>query len=265
MKPVLAVLRNVGISIGSNVNKYKRLIAFACIVIIGPPSYGTTVIFIRRGTTIWIAADSQQTGFDQFGNKKAVRFQCKLIKENSFYWASSTNYYADSTGFSIQKLVQAAKGNTLHEIAANLADTAKQPILDEVENVENQIPPEKRRTTDAAMLFGTVLFLGLDDQKPAVFIVRFTVQRTNRKETVRSDGPIPFTETSVGGGIGIFDEGLDYMTAHRAEIASNPIGILRNSVLQEEHKFPDDIGGKMSILQLSSDGFRWIENGECSD
>jgi hypothetical protein len=188
-----------------------------------------------------------------------------LTKENSFYWASSTNYYADSSGFSIQRLVQAAKGKIVHEIAVNFADSAKQPILNEVVNVENQIPPAKRRTTDAAMLFGTVLFLGLDDQEPTVFVVSFTIQRTNGEQTVTSKGPVAFPKSSFGGGIGIYDDGLDYMKAHSAEITSDPVGVLRNSVLQEENRFPNDIGGKMSILQLSSDGFKWIENGECRE
>jgi hypothetical protein len=194
---------------------------------------------------IWVAADSEQTGVDTFGNKKATRYQCKLTKEGAFYWGSSSDFYVDDvSGFSIQKLIHQTKGKTLHEIATNFASSAKEPILKEFLSVQNQMPPADTYP------FASIIFLGVTDSKPEVFIVSFTIERHNNQLTVASNGPITPPE-NVGGGIGIRDEALAYMAAHCEQIALNAIGVLRNSMLAEEKKFPNDIGGKISIVQLS--------------
>ena len=46
MKPLLTVLRKIGILLRSKCNKQKRLIVLICIGVIAPNSHGTTIIFI---------------------------------------------------------------------------------------------------------------------------------------------------------------------------------------------------------------------------
>jgi hypothetical protein len=266
MKPLLAILRNIRILLGSECNKQRRFVVLVCIVAIAPNSFATTIVALRHGNAIWIAADSMQVGSDDLGNR-AVRYQCKLTKEGTFYWGASANVYIDDiSGFSIPKLVHQVEGKNLYEIAAKIASSAKIPISNEVLSLQKHDPSSfgGLKPVDT-FRFAKVVFLGVENRKPQIFFVTFMVHLNNEQFTVSSVGPETLPKGSDSGGAGVIDDALAYIAAHQEQISSDPVGVLRNSVLAEEKAFPANIGGKTSIIQLSPNGIKWVENGECQE
>jgi hypothetical protein len=64
-------------------------------------------------------------------------------------------------------------------------------------------------------------------------------------------------------GIGESQEAQKYLDAHRDEFTKNNPKVLRDALLFEEKEKPDYVGGEINILEISTTGHHWIEQGAC--
>ena len=64
-------------------------------------------------------------------------------------------------------------------------------------------------------------------------------------------------------GIGETVHALDYIHNHANEIITDPVGVIRNSIVAEEQMNGRRVGRKISVLRVSGMGAGWEEKGEC--
>jgi hypothetical protein len=130
MKPILSILRNIGIIVWPKLYEQWRSIALLVVIVVSPHSFATTIIVLLHNDEIWIAADSKE------GNPNGdVRYRCKIISGGNFYFGAATYIYDDdASGFSIPKLIGQIKsdGRTLEDTVKAFVETAKRPVAEEL-------------------------------------------------------------------------------------------------------------------------------------
>jgi hypothetical protein len=242
-----------------NCNKAWRLVSLLWVVFISPQCYGTTILILFGSGNIWIAADSQQTR----GTEK--RFACKIIKKGQFYWAAASPIYEDpESGFTVTKLVdQIAVGDSLRETMATFIASSKIPIVQELLYVQRFHPDEYPQLMPGGKShLIKVVFVGVENGQPKAVFTDLTAEIISGEIVI--DGAPNEPPGSEGWlEFGASDSAEHYMIHHRSEIPTDPAGLLRDSILAQEKATPNRVGGKVSVMQLTNKGTKWIDTGEC--
>jgi hypothetical protein len=231
-------------------------------------STGTEFIVAHHDGTIWIAADSMSISNDSA--KRTPTYVCKIFNEGRFYWTVAAVPYDDPlTGFSVAKLVnqiKSTKGTIRDSMNAFIANS-KAPIAKEIIHIRKTYP------SDFATDFGKfmvhhgkanlikVVFVGVESGQLVAESVSMTAEEINNHIVV-SGTPVELA-AEKDWFLGNRNDARDFIDQNRQRIASDPAGLVRDTVLLEERLHPGEVGGPISILQVTDAGGKWIEQGEC--
>ncbi|MGA9936727.1 MAG: hypothetical protein WA369_12070 [Candidatus Acidiferrales bacterium] len=244
-----------------------RLVAPIFILLVASNSRATSIIAVTHNGNIWIAADSKETaiGAGDVDSPGRDRYICKLRKQNTFYFAGAGNDYEDPpSGFSIPNLVAASSSPnaSIYQTALRFISISKSPIAKETAFIVKY--EGARFSLTDSIRFGRVIFFGVERGQPKVWLVTISVHFLDGEWIVDEHAPEPPPKDLPGFGIGVVDTAVDYIMGHQNEVATDPLGVLRKSVAAQVQVDPIHIGGPISIVELSRNGVRWIEPGECT-
>jgi hypothetical protein len=245
----------------------QKLIVLLCLInaAVAPNCFATTVLVLSNGQTVWIAADSLQSGQSPSG-LTAKRLGCKLNGQGSFYWADSGDVVIDDeTHFSVESLMKKVqdKNKSIDQIANEFITVAKTPVLEEVQHLYRVVPDMFGDIpTVGSFVFFSVIFVKPENGKPEVRFVYVGMLVDHGKFTPKITGPFDLYPM-VRNGIGIRDEALHYFDAHQSRIATDPVQLLRDGIALEASDYPGGVGGPTSILELTGKTFRWVDKGAC--
>jgi hypothetical protein len=107
------------------------------------------------------------------------------------------------------------------------------------------------------------VFAGIENGKPAVLFFNLQARIDGSQVYIFAPPAKPPKGNEGGVGIGVVEDGLRYIAEHRNRIDTDPAGVIRDSVAVEAKADPTHVGGKISILHLTSKGAEWIDKGEC--
>jgi hypothetical protein len=227
-------------------------------------SFGTAVLVLRSRNTIWIAADSMES--DQY--LKSHRSACKISSRGQFYWAASGPLYSDpQTGFDVSALMARIKfedGNLRSKMDTFLSKS-KHPFARELAAVKRASPATYSKFLTYQYLL-QIIFVGFENGQPTWTLGTLTGHEVNGQITIddaSNEAPFLAEHRTDVQGIGETREAREYLNNHHPEVRNDPVAALRESVLIEERALPQEVGGKVSILEISGIGTRWVEKGEC--
>jgi hypothetical protein len=106
------------------------------------------------------------------------------------------------------------------------------------------------------------VFVRVENGHPLALMKQITVELSEGKLIV--DGTTPARAKEGPAGIGEYLEAVDFIQARYDGIETDPVGLIRDAVVVEEHAKPKIVGGKISILAITADGGKWIDKGECN-
>jgi hypothetical protein len=106
------------------------------------------------------------------------------------------------------------------------------------------------------------VFVRVENGHPLALMKQITVELSEGKQIV--DGTTPARAKEGPAGIGEYLEAVDFIQARYDGIETDPVGLIRDAVVVEEHAKPKIVGGKISILAITADGGKWIDKGECN-
>jgi hypothetical protein len=188
------------------------------------------------------------------------------LEEGEFYWAAAGPVYIDiRRGFQVKNLVdriKSEKGTLRSRMKAFIANS-KQPIAKELASIRKD-----DRTFFAKLLTYNsllqIVFVGFEEEHPAFVWASLTAREVNGRVVV--DGTVeepPRDQSSGLLGIGETIQAQEYIRKNGSRLATDPIGVIRESIIVQELAEPQMVGGNVSILQISRDGKQWIDKGVC--
>jgi hypothetical protein len=243
--------------------RYKKYWAGICLVLIPPSSMGTTILVVLQGDKVWIAADSLQKS-----NTGEQRYACKINSEREFYWAAASPVYEDEeAGYSIKRMISEAastKGTLLDAMNA-LIVTAKVDSAKEFSLLKHTSPTDfsKLIQPDHTILVAKVIFIGKGDGHPPQAIYTILVAREIHGKIIISGTPINPPAAPVNFELGSYSTAQNYFLVHELSPQSDPAPIMRDGIVAEEKAHPLNIGGRVSVLEISPTESHWREKGEC--
>jgi hypothetical protein len=243
--------------------RYKKYWAGICLVLIPPNSMGTTILVVLQGDKVWIATDSLQRS-----NTREQRYACKINSEGGFYWAAGSLVYEDEeAGYSIKRMVSEAastKGTLLDAMNA-LIVAAKVDSAKEFSLLKRTSPMDfsKLIQPDHTILVAKVIFIGKGNGHPPKVIYTILVAREIHGKIIISGTPIIPPAAHISFELGSYLTAEDYFLAHQLSPQIDPAPIMRDGIVAEEKAHPLNIGGRVSVLEISPTDSHWREKGEC--
>jgi hypothetical protein len=267
VKPILTVQRDISIARDSKYHK-NYLVALLCLLAtVAPYSHATAVVVVGEKGTVWMAVDSQETKFGS-DHTVATRFKCKLIDEGTFYWGAASAFYENpDIGYSVKDLVDQirdTKGTLTAKMQTLIANT-QVPFAKDLAYIKATSPAGYAELVAGGATVFNIVFVGVQSgHVDAVWahvearilpMGKVVVTGTTKEENLSArDDYIA---------IGLSAEALSYIAANMRLIA--PATLLRKAISIEDDSEPQPktVGGKISVLRVTSQGGTWIDKGEC--
>lgn len=235
------------------------------LIFISSASFGTAVIFLYSQGKIWVAADTMQT--DRVHHHAVSA--CKILNGGNFFWAVATPLYNDLfSGFDFSKLMNIPKSDsgTLRSKMDVFLKEAKEPLITELKFIRNNAPDRFADFISRKCLW-QVAFVGFESSRRTFEVACISVKASGGDLTLEVPQHLgPAKGYEIDGsffGIGESKEAQKYLDAHREEFTKDNAKVLRDALLLEEKEKPEYVGGEINILEISSDGHRWIAQGAC--
>jgi hypothetical protein len=244
---------------------WGKIICIIILVLSPADASGTSIIVIRSRRQLWLAADSKQ--IENTG--KFARNVCKIIKQESFYWAASSPFYSDPyTGFEVEglmKQIHADKGTLVSAMRAFI-EGAKGPLVRELQSMKTDDPALYGKIVKHKQSPLEVVFVGLEESQPTIVWANF-IATESRGAIVVSAIPNSPEEPSVERpfgflGMGEFSEAERYIRANGSKLSTDTVGVIRNSMAAEE-KVSKIVGSPFTIIRLDASGVAWVDRGKC--
>ena len=244
--------------------KRKRWASILAIFLTSQSCFATAVVILRKGNTIWIAADSLQT--NRTGG--ITRLACKVMNGGQFWWAAAGPVYSDpATGFEVSAQVDAVKSKrgAIKSKMNSFVSNSKPAFVAELKSIKSRDPIGFAKVMGYHCLI-QIAFAGIERGRATFVWTCMTA--------IEADGQIMISgtpdEAPLKGDpladmvlLGETTEAASYIRKHKSELNGDPIAVIRQSIVYQESAEPQMVGGEVSILELSSSGAKWVDKGEC--
>jgi hypothetical protein len=233
------------------------------VVLSTTPCLGTTVVVFLKNGEIWIAADSMET--ETTTEAHAHSYICKIQDAGTFYFAIAGPYTRSNDGFSVKDIVRKVKpSGTLHDVAAAFIGAIDAPVKREMRHLIKRQPATfakfMRRWQGHIV---QVVFARIEGGHARSARVDISIRVVKEKIEVTAT-PTYSLDDRGSTAIGSSDQALMLVRGSSPQAQTDPAALLRSAVGIEAKLHPETVGGRLSILRLTSQGARWVEGGECN-
>jgi len=242
---------------------YPMKVLLCAAIFSAQSGFGTTVIVLRVKDKVWIAADSMQTSEKLTTHRSA----CKILKSGHFYWAASGAVSDNVTGFKLSALVDRVKSQegSLRSKLDTFILESKKPLAQELTAIK-KVDPVYFSEALSRQCIWEIVFVGIERRRPTFVWVCIGGREVNGQ--IILDGTSQQASTTVDplGDVLLLGESeaaKSYIVDRRSKLNTDPIGVLRGSIVVEELEKPQLVGGEISIVEISDNGLTWIDKGKC--
>jgi hypothetical protein len=228
---------------------------------------GTCIIALKTADRIIIAADSRR----RFPSEGRYEDICKIIQVGSIFFASSGLSLALDTGFDIQEICKEAinaAGNVSQSLQ-RLEEIIIEPLREAFEySKKDDLAYYESTVKDNPV---TVAFFGIQEGSPILSARKFYPVDTDNGIDIRITRVDDVTDgTTIHMGCPMAWD-IALWNRRAPDPVKDPIGSMRaalqaqiddQSHLEEKER---QIAGPISIIEVDSNGARWIDQGVCPD
>ena len=241
-----------------------------CLTILSYPqemfniSKGSAVIGIARNDTIWIGADSKITDTGILGSATS---RCKIIRSGNIIFAHHGVIKDYFTNVDIDTIiVHSIEGGTDVRSIIEYFNQAMIFTLQYISTLE--VIGKKYSIGDTLNNYHTgFLIAAVEREQPILYSLEYD---TKVNDTVPRQSFLTKTEliqqhyNAEIGKIRYFAQGVGNIDEEiRAYQNRNIPSVIVELIERAIQKFPDHLGGPISIIQITKDDIKWIQKGLC--
>jgi hypothetical protein len=240
----------------------RRIVRLTCTLLLAvglaAPLEATTLVIIRTGDQIVIAADSLMTLYG-----RRPQLTCKIQRHGDVVFATAGLVVSSGGVVEFHRIIANILRRRLpwREQAASVEEWLRQPLLRTLRRMAREFPDEFQTHLQQRFTFHVSL-AGIQQGRPALEMREFFVERnqdgTLELEVERTSCPEGCAQRSEVFGVGETAEMMRRLGT-MSELPADLPTLARSLVVAEIGEHPEHVGPPVDVVKLDQGGVDWVD------